>query len=185
MATIYEQFCRSESARRGIDPDTAVRVANSEGGLTEPARRGTFATGSSWWAFQLHYGGPGYEDLGTVAGMGNDFTRVTGWAPGDPEAWRDAMRWALDRAKWSGWGPWNGAKKLGITGMMGIDVHKFWDVTPDAEWDYKRRQPAPAGPTPAEVKAALLASVGRYDASVDDAGQALRDEIRALVDRIV
>ena len=136
--SIYEDFCRSEAARRGIDPDTAVKVANSEGGLTEPARRGTFPTGSSWWAFQLHYGGSGYEHFGTVAGLGNDFTRITGWQPGDPNAWRDAMRFALDEVRRSGWGKWYGAKKHGITGFMGVNRSVPWAKTPDNEWDYKR-----------------------------------------------
>src|SRR5215203_865156 len=86
---------------RGIDPDIALRVARSEGGF-DAARRGTFATGSSWWPFQLHYGGKGYENLGTTAGMGNSFTQETGWAPGDPRAWKDATDYALDRAKSSG-----------------------------------------------------------------------------------
>ena len=65
-----EGYIRQAAAQRGIDPDVAVRVAQSEGGATEPARRGTFATGSSWWPFQLHYGGAGtpYEKYGTVAG---------------------------------------------------------------------------------------------------------------------
>ena len=71
-----EGYIRKAAAQRGIDPEIAVRVAQSEGGTTEPARRGTFATGSSWWPFQLHYGGAGtpYEKYGTVAGMGNTFT---------------------------------------------------------------------------------------------------------------
>lgn len=142
--TEYEAFLRSESARRGIHPDTAVIVANSEGSLTEPARRGTFPTGSSWWAFQLHYGGAGYEHLGTVAGMGNEFTRVTGWQPGDPAAWRDAMRYALDHAKRYGWGAWYGAKARGIVGFKGIDTNHHWSGTPADEWDYKKRgQPVP------------------------------------------
>ena len=135
----YEEFCRAEAARRGIDPDTAVTVANSEGGLTTPARRGTFDTGSSWWAFQLHYGGAGtpYEYLGTVAGMGNEFTRITGWEPGDPAAWRDAMRYALDHARRYGWGAWYGAAARGIYRFHGIDHSVPWDGTPDDEWDYR------------------------------------------------
>lgn len=136
--TEYEAFCRAESLRRGIDPDTAVIVANSEGSLTEPARRGTFATGSSWWAFQLHYGGRGYEYLGTTAGMGNSFTELTGWRPGDPAAWRDAMRYALDAVTRGGWGPWYGAKARGITGFYGVDRTRNWLGTPVDEWDYRK-----------------------------------------------
>jgi murein DD-endopeptidase MepM/ murein hydrolase activator NlpD len=136
--SIYRDFLYQEAPRRGIDPAIAERVANAEGGLAEPARRGTFPTGSSWWAFQLHYGGKGYEHLGTTAGMGNEFTRVTGWQPGDPKAWRDAMRWALDHVKWSGWGAWYGAAHVGISRWQGIDRTFHWEVTPEHEWDYKK-----------------------------------------------
>jgi len=105
---------------RGIDPQTALTVANSEGGM-EAARRGTFKTGSSWYPFQLHYGGKGYEHLGNVAGMGNSFTAETGFAPGDPRGWEASVDYALDRAKKSGWGAWYGAAAKGITGFSGID----------------------------------------------------------------
>jgi hypothetical protein len=93
-----------------------------EGGVSEPARRGTFSTGSSWWPFQLHYGGAGtpYASLGNVAGMGNDFTALTGWQPGDPAAWKDSVDYALDKAKAGGWGPWYGAAAAGIHGFDGI-----------------------------------------------------------------
>lgn len=145
--TEYEQFIRTEAKRRGIDPDTAVTVAKMEGGVDVATRTGDFDTGNSFWAYQLHYGGEGYEHFGTVAGMGNGFTAVTGWAPGDPTAWRDAARWALDRAKWSGWSAWYGAAKAGIVGMRGIDVNYPWSATPDDEWDYKHRG-APIMPQP-------------------------------------
>jgi hypothetical protein len=103
MSSEIERFIRDAAEARGITPDVAVIVARSEGGVDEYARRGTFATGSSWWPFQLHYGGPGYEQYGTVAGMGAGFTELTGWQPGDPRAWRDSVRYALNRAKAGGW----------------------------------------------------------------------------------
>lgn len=134
--TEIEAFIRDAAQKRGIDPDTAVRVAKSEGGVTEPARRGTFETGSSWWPFQLHYGGKGYEYLGTVAGMGNGFTELTGWQPGDPAAWRDSVRYALNRAKASGWGAWYGAAAVGIGAWDGIDRNHAWDAQSEP-WDYE------------------------------------------------
>lgn len=115
-----EGYIRTAASRRGIDPDTAVRVAQSEGGLV-PNRTGSFATGKSFWPFQLHYGGKGYEQFGTVAGMGNTFTAQTGYQPGDPSAWRAATDYALDRAKEQGWGPWYGARNVGVTGYQGIN----------------------------------------------------------------
>jgi len=142
--TIYQDFNRQESLRRGIDPAVSEAAWNTEGGLTEPARRGTFGTGSSWWAAQLHYGGAGYEHLGTTAGMGNSFTAKTGWQPGDPAAWRDALRYALDRVKASGWGPWYGPKTIGIVGMRGVDPNFYWAGTPAHEWDYLKEKPVPA-----------------------------------------
>lgn len=141
--TEFESFLRAEAQRRGIDPEKAVTVANSEGGLTEPARRGTFPTGSSWYAFQLHWGGQGYEKYGTVAGMGNSFTALTGWQPGDPAAWRDAMRYALDTVKRGGWGPWYGAAARGITGFDGVNRTFVWNGTPVDEWDYRKTPPKP------------------------------------------
>lgn len=116
---VVEDYIRQAAIARGIDPEIAMRVARSEGG-TEVAKRGTFNTGSSWWPYQLHYGGKGYEQFGNTAGMGNSFTAQTGFQPGDPAAWRASVDYALDRAKSSGWGDWYGARAQGITGMMGI-----------------------------------------------------------------
>lgn len=117
-----EAYIRQAAAQRGIDPETAVKVAQGEGGLV-PNRTGSFATGKSFWPFQLHYGGAGtpYADFGTTAGMGNDFTAQTGYQPGDPNAWQAATDYALDKAKAGGWGPWYGASAQGITGFQGIN----------------------------------------------------------------
>lgn len=147
--TKIERFIRDAAKARGIDPTVAVRVANSEGGVTEPARRGTFATGSSWWPFQLHYGGPGYEHLGGVAGMGNGFTALTGWQPGDPAAWRDSVRYALNRAKASGWGAWYGAAAVGIGRWDGIDRNHPWTAEFE-RWDFEDRDQA-SSPTVVHV----------------------------------
>lgn len=130
-----EAYIRQAAQARGIDPDVAVKVALYEGGrdprkpnqapFTDPAVRGTFATGSSWWPFQLHYGGKGYEQYGTTAGMGNDFTAATGYQPGDPRAWQAATDYALDQAVKIGWrgggnGGWYGAKAAGIGDRQGL-----------------------------------------------------------------
>lgn len=144
--TIFQQFNRVESQRRGIDPAVSEAAWNTEGGLTEPARVGKFPTGWSFWAPQLHYGGADYGQYGTVAGMGNSFTAKTGWAPGDPAAWRDALRYALDRVKAGGWGPWYGPVTIGIVGMRGIDPNFHWPGTPAGEWDYLKEKPVPELP---------------------------------------
>jgi hypothetical protein len=147
--TEIETFIREASSIRGINPDIAIRVCNSEGGVTEPARLGDFSgppwyTGKSWYALQLHWGGAGtpWAHFGDTAGMGNGFTDLTGWQPGDPHAWRDAARYGLNRAKASGWGAWYGAKAIGITGYMGIDRQHAWDANAEP-WDYETSTPAP------------------------------------------
>jgi hypothetical protein len=154
--TEIERFIRDAAQARGIDPDIAVRVAKSEGGVTEPARRGTFETGSSWWPLQLHYGGAGYEYLGGVAGMGNGFTALTGWQPGDPAAWRDSVRYALNRAKANGWGAWYGAAAAGVGQWDGIDRDHPWEASAE-RWDFEegtRPGAPPAEPTKVTYNAA-------------------------------
>jgi len=147
--TEYESFLRASAEARGISADIAARVANTEGGLTEPARCGDFSgppwySGKSWWALQLHYGGAGtpYAAWGGSAGMGNGFTTLTGWQPGDPAAWRDACRYGLNRARTGGWGAWYGAAAIGITGFMGIDRQHAWDANAEV-WDYESGTGAP------------------------------------------
>lgn len=133
-----ELFIRDASLKRGINGNVSVRVANSEGGTMPPGNVGRFATGVSYWQYQLHYGGPGYEYLGTVAGMGTGFTKLTGWSPGDESAWRDACRYALNRAKAGGWGPWYGAAHVGVGQWEGIDTSHPWDANAEI-WDFERQ----------------------------------------------
>jgi hypothetical protein len=149
MTTDIEGFIREAAEQRGISADIAVAVANTEGGVTEPARLGDFSgppwySGKSWWAFQLHYGGAGtpYGAWGHTAGMGNGFTTLTGWTPGDAAAYRDAARYALNRARTGGWSAWYGAATIGVRDFMGIDRQVPFD--PNAErWDYETgEQPA-------------------------------------------
>ena len=135
-----ESFIRDASAKRGITPDIAVKVAMSEGGTEPPGNVGKFDTGWSFWQYQLHYGGPGYEKYGTVAGMGTGFTKLTSWQPGDERAWRDSIRYALNRAKTSGWGAWYGAAHVGVGQWDGIDTAAPWDANAEV-WDFERPIP--------------------------------------------
>lgn len=123
-AATVADYIRQAAILRGINPDIALRVANSEGGL-DTDRRGTFSTGSSWWPFQLHYGGLGtpYEYLGTQAGMGNDFTAQTGFKPGDAAAWEASIDYALDHALTDSWSKWYGAAGVGIGPWEGLPAH--------------------------------------------------------------
>lgn len=98
-------FIRQEAVKNGIDPDTAVKVAQSEG-------LGTFLGdgGKSGGAFQLYTGG----------GEGNNFQQTTGLDPLDPKNEKATISYALQRAAQTGWTPWHGAKKIGLGQWDGI-----------------------------------------------------------------
>jgi hypothetical protein len=124
-----EDYIRQAAAARNIDPNVAAKVAYFEGGrdlvnnpqqsaFVNPSVEGDFSgapwrSGKSWWPYQLHYGGPGYEQWGNQAGLGNQFTEQTGYQPGDPAAWRASVDFALDNALKGGWSQWYGAGPKG------------------------------------------------------------------------
>lgn len=98
-----EAFIRSEAAKRGIDPDQAMRVARSEGFSQFSGDQNT-----SFGAFQLHYKNniPGLSN----SGLGDTFTRDTGLDARNPANERATITYALDKAKQTGWGDWHGWK---------------------------------------------------------------------------
>ncbi len=116
-----EAYIRESAAQRGVDPDTAVRVARSEGlapgvyqsnvvneqGIREP----------SFGDFQFLVGGPG---TGYPEGLGNEFIAQTGLDPRDRSTWRQQIDFALDQAVHGGWSPWYGAAKAGISRWQGL-----------------------------------------------------------------
>lgn len=106
-------YIRQAATARGIDPDTALRVAMSEGGLENPVNQSSVVKNGvreqSYGPFQLYMGG----------GLGNKALEA-GIDPRDPNQWQKGVDFALDQAKQGGWGPWYGAKKIGVTGMAGI-----------------------------------------------------------------
>jgi hypothetical protein len=112
-----ESLVRDSAARYGIDPDTAVRVAMSEGGLSEGARPGD--SGSSFGPFQLHYGDVA-SGGNAVSGLGDAFTAATGLDARDPNNAAAAIDYALSNVAKSGWGPFHGAARVGIGPMDGI-----------------------------------------------------------------
>lgn len=116
----YEQYIRQAAMQRGIDPDIAVRVAKSEGGVDGYIQSRVRKNGvqePSYGPFQMLVGGGG---SGFPVGMGNDFQTRTGLDPRDPANAERAIDFALDQAKVAGWSPWYGAKAIGVTGMEGI-----------------------------------------------------------------
>ncbi len=106
-------YIRQSAAARGIDPDIALKVALSEGGVDDPVRQSLVMKNGvreqSYGPYQLYMGG----------GLGNK-ALAAGIDPRDPNQWKKGVDFALDQAKAGGWGPWYGAKKIGVTGMMGI-----------------------------------------------------------------
>lgn len=106
-------YIRQAATARGIDPEVALRVAMSEGGLENPVNQSNYVKDGvreqSYGPFQLYMGG----------GLGNKALEA-GIDPRDPAQWQKGVDFALDQAKTGGWGPWYGAKKIGITGMTGI-----------------------------------------------------------------
>lgn len=108
-------YIRQAAAQRGIDPETAVKVANSEGLNTYVGD-----SGSSFGPFQLHYGGVA-SGGNAVSGLGDTFTKRTGLDARDPNTWRQQVDFALDTAKQTGWGPWHGAAAAGIGDREGLD----------------------------------------------------------------
>jgi hypothetical protein len=114
----YEQYIRQAAQQRGIDPDIAVAVARSEGGVDvfqQSKVRKNGVQEPSFGPFQLLKGGNGFP-----MGMGNDFMTRTGLDPADPNNAHATIDFALDQAKTAGWSPWYGAKAIGVTGMQGI-----------------------------------------------------------------
>jgi hypothetical protein len=107
-------YIRQAATKRGIDPDTAVKVAASEG-----LHDYVGDNGSSFGPFQLHYGhmAPGGN---SVAGLGDDFTAATGKHASDPSTVKDQIDFALDHAAKNGWGAFHGAAKAGLDSMAGV-----------------------------------------------------------------
>ena len=131
-----EPYIRETAKKYGVDPDIAMRVARSEG-LSNPIGD----QGRSHGAFQLYTGG----------GEGNNFQKQTGLDPSNPANEQATIDYALKTAAQKGWGPWNGAKAQGITGMMGINQPGNPQMAAQASANTTGDAPAPprpAAPTP-------------------------------------
>jgi hypothetical protein len=113
-------YIRQQAELRGIDPDIAWRVANSEG-LNHPV--GDY--GQSFGPYQLYVGG----------GLGNVFQTQTGLSPANYEQnWRTQVQWVLNWVTTHGWNPggvltgpgsasgggFHGATVAGISNWQGL-----------------------------------------------------------------
>ena len=102
---------RQTAQKYGIDPDTAVAVARSEGLANPHGDLDAQGNPTSFSAFQLHKA-PG--------AMGADFQRDTGLDPADPKNEPAAIDYALHRASQEGWSAFHGAARAGIGERQGI-----------------------------------------------------------------
>jgi hypothetical protein len=143
-----EQFIREEAVKRNIDPDIAVRVAESEAlnafDPDKPDRGGD--EGSSFGLYQLHY--KGMSKNMPNAGLGDEFTALTGLDARDPSTWKEQVKFSLDHAGKNGWGAWMGAKKAGIpdfAGISGRSPNAAGSVAPGVATPATSTGSAPAG----------------------------------------
>ncbi len=109
-----EALIRSRAPHFGIDPDTAVKIARSEG---LNVYRGD--NGSSYGPFQLHYGNVAGGG-NAVGGLGDTFTKQTGLDARDPSTVPQQIDFALQNAAQGGWVPWHGRKTAGVGVWDGI-----------------------------------------------------------------
>lgn len=108
-----ETYIRAAAAKRGIDPDVAVRVARSEGLAEGVWQSNVVKNGKrerSYGPFQLYVDG----------GLGNEFEKRTGKSAADPSTVNDQIDFALDKAIELGWSPWYGAAKVGVGARDGL-----------------------------------------------------------------
>lgn len=116
-----EQYIRTAAIQRGIDPDIAVKVANSEGGVQSWNQQSLAMRNGiqepSYGPFQLLKGGQG---TGYPVGLGNDFMNKTGLDPALAANGPAGVDFALDHASRNGWGAWYGANKVGVSKWDGI-----------------------------------------------------------------
>lgn len=112
-----EAYIRAAAIARGIDPDVAVAVAQSEGGLSNPIQQSNVSWSGgagrepSYGPFQLYMGG----------GLGNEAMEA-GIDPRTMEDWKAGVDFALDHAAKRGWGAWHGAANTGIGDYEGISL---------------------------------------------------------------
>lgn len=114
MVSPIEAYIRARAPLFGVDPDIAVRVAKSEGGLVNPtqqsfAKRPDGSREESYGPFQLYMGG----------GLGNR-AMAAGIDPRKESDWQRGVDFALAEAGKKGWGQWYGAAKAGIGDFEGI-----------------------------------------------------------------
>lgn len=114
-----ETWIRAYADRHGVDPDTAVKVWKSEGGMNyqSTVKKGNQqkykGKEDSWGPFQLYRGG----------GLGNEWEKTYGKdlrSANDATSIQQQIDFAMQNAAKSGWGQWYGAAKVGVKDRQGI-----------------------------------------------------------------
>lgn len=112
--TDIASYIATAAQKRGIDPNVALAVAKSEGGLKSWNLQSNYVKNGvrepSFGPFQLYKGG----------GLGNEFMARTGLDPALAANGPAGVDFALDHASKNGWGAWYGAKNSGIGNFEGI-----------------------------------------------------------------
>ncbi len=115
-ATDVASYIARGAVARGMDPEVALNVAKSEGGLSSWNLQSNFVKNGvqepSFGPFQLYMNG----------GLGNSFMRKTGLDPRLAANGPAGVDFALDYAKQNGWSAWYGAGKAGIGRWDGINA---------------------------------------------------------------
>lgn len=136
QAGAIEAYIRHAAKQRGIDPEVAVKVAKSEGGVSDPTRQSDVVKDGvreqSYGPFQLYMNG----------GLGNE-AMAAGIDP--RKDWQRGIDFALDKAKEGGWGPWYGAAKAGIGERDGIGGPQALAEPTGASQGVQMAQSDPAG----------------------------------------
>ena len=113
-ASSVASYITQSALKRGIDPNIALTVAKSEGGLSSwNLQSGYIKNGireQSFGPYQLYMNG----------GLGNAFMAKTGLDPRVAANGPAGVDFALDYAKQNGWGSWYGAAKAGVGNWDGI-----------------------------------------------------------------
>lgn len=159
-------YIRQAAEARGIDPDVAVAVAESEGLNADPAEgwQSTIVKDGvrepSYGPFQLYMGG----------GLGNEFAAQTGLDPRDPETVFRQIDFSLDKAAEGGWSPWYGARAIGLGSWEGIGQAP--EQTPEA-----RRAQYGLGDRGPGNAAQVIGAVMRGDMTKDEAQTFVSEEL--------
>lgn len=152
-----EAYIRQAAMRRGIDPDIAVRVAKAEGlapGVWQSDIDNNGVREPSYGPYQLYMGG----------GLGNEFERLTGKSAADPSTVFQQVDFALNQATRGGWGPYHGARRVGIGNRDGLLGSHTAPMMPD--WgpgtvEFTKNNPQPGGYGPGLRPAGVVIAYAR------------------------